>query len=726
MGFHLFFLFQKNRILFTEKQSFSHKFCVLLQTETNGIKHKRKNYMKRFYLLLLLAIVTNSVFAEKFNCTIEVSNVTMASADVAITPADSDAPYLYNILKADVFGENGEAGVAATLKQQMDEEIKRYAGFGSTITYNKFVSRGAVEKSFSGLTPDTKYIVYAYEVDMNTGSNASEFAIAEFTTSELTRSENVITMSYDETTRCLNITTTNDDPYFFIYETTAEYGKYYQDQTQTSLTAEVQSWVDAANQWHFLNRFVLSGNQTIDVQEFYTNNLSDLGMRTNDYIAMVAPYNGAINGDVVALEFHYDEPAIVITEEVDLHITNPTWKGVSTSESWWQVTGNSSDGKYYLSIANKESEINSGTYTLDDIETAYTMLVDISAKEQQEIRCADITVVIDAATGTIKADYTGANGVLYHITFDHIDITDPSYDNPEEVNVHIESPNWTGVAVTGSWWQVTGFSGDKMYYVTLANNYGESNVGTYHMADMDPEYTKLFEYSTGSGKLVKCKDITVVIEEDEDEAIIVKADYLGINGILYHLTFDPIGGNTGGGGSSSYDMDDQDVVATFPVDKGIVEYYAEDELLVGQYVNDNNEAFSIAFYTNSENLADGVYPINDTYTIGTVQAGDVESGYVFPTYYGIIDEEGYLEVPLFLCVEGTVTVSHNANGDMLLDVDTANTWGRTGQIKVVDGASDGIRNTSTTSLPTRKYITRKGVMIEKNGKTFNSVGQAIK
>lgn len=681
--------------------------------------------MKKLYFLILLALVAvNMAFAQKFNCEIELSNLTSTSVDVTFNPADDSTPYLYNILMDEVYVEYGEAGIAQTLKDQMDAEISRYAGFGMTITYDKFVKRGTAEKSFSGLNPNTQYVIFAYEVDMNTGMNVGDFAITVFTTPSLAQSENVITLSYDEKTRCLNITTTNDDPYFFIYETDAEYSKTYPDRTQTSLLSELQSWVDAARQWKFLDRFVFSGNQTIDVQEFYTQNLSDLGMRTNDYIAMVAPYSGAINGDVVYLDFHYDEPAVVVTEEKDLHIVDPYWKGVSDEESWWQVGGYTADNAYYLTISNNKSEKNSGTYTLADIDIDYTKLIDLTEGEEKEIRCIDVNVTIDAATGTIKADYTGADGVLYHVTFDHIDITEPSTDVTQEVNVHIESPNWTGVAITGSWWQVTGFSDDKMYYVTLANNYCTQDEGTYTLADMDMDYTKLFEYSTGSGKHVKCKDVTVEISKADNGAIIVKADYLGANGILYHLTYDPIGGETGGE-SGDYDMEDQDVVATFEAEKGIVEYYEEDGALVAQYVNDE-ETFCIAFYTASAVLEDGEYPINESCENGSVQAGEISGGYVFPTYFGYLTTDGNISLPLFLCTEGTVNVSHDAEGTLLLDVDAQNTWGRTAKIKVISQLAEGISTAKVNTVSTKKYLNRSGLVIEKNGMKLNAIGQRLK
>lgn len=79
-------------------------------------------------------------------------------------------------------------------------------------------------------------------------------------------------------------------------------------------------------------------------------------------------------------------------------------------------------------------------------------------------------------------------------------------------------------------------------------------------------------------------------------------------------------------------------------------------------------------YIDSDDLVPGTYPITETYEPGTVQAGEVYNGGVYPTMYATTDDDGYL-VDLWYCRTGNVTVSYDADDNIQMECNAVNTNG---------------------------------------------------
>lgn len=119
-----------------------------------------------------------------------------------------------------------------------------------------------------------------------------------------TISENVITLSYNENTRSVEIATTNADNYFIYIESQEDYLGYQADYSQTAVNAETDDWISTVAYYGVLSEYTYSGNQSIDVIEF-------LGayVATDDYVALAAPVDGSDrNGDAKHLLFHLNYP----------------------------------------------------------------------------------------------------------------------------------------------------------------------------------------------------------------------------------------------------------------------------------------------------------------------------------------------------------------------------------------------------------------------------------
>lgn len=171
-----------------------------------------------------------------------------------------------------------------------------------------------------------------------------------------------------------------------------------------------------------------------------------------------------------------------------------------------------------------------------------------------------------------------------------------------------------------------------------------------------------------------------------------------------------------------YDDPDNDIEVEFSLDEIVSFEYQE---AYGYHRLQAQSTFGEVFYTliysNSAQLEEGVYPISKDYTPGTVQAGSVSGTSAYPTFYAQLNEEGLASLPLWLCVEGTVTVSY-VDGEISMVVDAANTWGRTAHI-VINDAATGIYEVANEPKTNGKSYENQQFVISSNGQTYNAFGQ---
>lgn len=192
--------------------------------------------------------------------------------------------------------------------------------------------------------------------------------------------------------------------------------------------------------------------------------------------------------------------------------------------------------------------------------------------------------------------------------------------------------------------------------------------------------------------------------------------------ILWHVNIsgeiDPVQGN-------DYDDPDNDLD---------IEFAAEDintfEVGSGQAyisVDRGNEMFSTVLVVDGDELPAGVYEINDHWDeVGSAWAGEISGSSIYPTFYGTLDDEGYVNVPLWLCVGGTIEVSYDLDGVVSLNVNAVNTWGRTAHIVVNPQGAVGIDAVSTMKSANGKFMKDNSIVIRNNGTEYNTFGQMTK
>ena len=122
----------------------------------------------------------------------------------------------------------------------------------------------------------------------------------------------------------------------------------------------------------------------------------------------------------------------------------------------------------------------------------------------------------------------------------------------------------------------------------------------------------------------------------------------------------------------------------------------------------------------------GTYTVSDSQAPGTVLAssGVSSTGGLSYSFYGTVDAEGYIEVPIYFLVDGTVTVSE-VNGELAVEVNGLNSNGVA--VHVVYGAVDtAVEDVTTVGGDIKKCLENGQLVIIKNGVKYNATGSVIK
>ena len=128
-------------------------------------------------------------------------------------------------------------------------------------------------------------------------------------------------------------------------------------------------------------------------------------------------------------------------------------------------------------------------------------------------------------------------------------------------------------------------------------------------------------------------------------------------------------------------------------------------------------------------LPEGTYEINNTWEYGTVVAGtgiDMYTGQIAPGFYGAMTEDGYISLPLYFLVEGTVEVKKNDDGSLYVEVNAVNSYDVPVHL-VYDASVTAIENISTEDMIGFKKMMIDGqLVIIRNGKAYNAIGAQVK
>ena len=250
-----------------------------------------------------------------------------------------------------------------------------------------------------------------------TGNDGNTYVITA-TEKVATVSTNVITLNYADGK--LNVTTTNDDPYFLIIETTASYEGYQSDYSQTSLDAEVDDWISSASYYGLLDDLTFSGSQLIDLADFYAS-VFNSEMEEGNYVVLVAPIDDdERNGSTVYSQFDFvPAPFVPTGETINVVFTLQVKMSYYSSDNDWYIRSQR-EGLYAatLDIVSTDSQSPVGTYTEEDFLLNYTnvtVYADSAATSGTRLKAKGAEAVVTEANDTItfEANVLASDGNVY-------------------------------------------------------------------------------------------------------------------------------------------------------------------------------------------------------------------------------------------------------------------------------------------------------------------------
>lgn len=503
--------------------------------------------------------------------------------------------------------------------------------------------------------------------------------------------------------------------------------------------------------------FIITGD-TIDVvfttnanKPIYDGGLCQLSAENNDYeIAFTFPCaEGAPAGTYTEDDMNLEYTFVNNYEAVSAHCVVAENNGTISLEGWILAK----DGNVYhvmMSFTAPTAEtfetITATNLVLDDSYASYLGIVIVGASNEDytvsmylpaenyfgtfsadevslSIEGADGEIEIYEGTITVANTATGVSITGTVLSMDGVQYTlNLQYVIPDATSQETISLSGTLTDVQGQAWQFIGKTSDK--YVSIAA-YSTSIPGTYGRADLAADYTYIVKFVGADTLFYGMVDANIVVAVSGTNATITGTlkgqNYDDASDVIeFTLNLTATVEDSGEQGNQ-YDAQDEGFYLKFPSYNIDDQYLAQYNVLIAEATDAENNTISLEFNVEAgaTGLAAGVYPINDTYAAGTVSAGSVDQS-IYGSFAGSLDAEGYVNIPLWLIVEGTVTVLENG----VIEVAATNTWGQ-GIYSRLGEYPEGIENTDTKAAAVK--VVRNGqLLIIKNGVEYNAQGTIMK
>jgi hypothetical protein len=384
-------------------------------------------------------------------------------------------------------------------------------------------------------------------------------------------------------------------------------------------------------------------------------------------------------------------------------------------EDAWQLMGYNEDSTKFVSIAAYTDEI-TGNYTASDLAADYTYVItDITEESYNyfDLLKADISVQFTEEDSTIiiAGDLVCQNGedipkftVLLKGRIPAPEVSDMTFEfSEDEEGITVTPSNnedaWDWYVVSAEVFEEYGAEGvAEAIYDYYGNAYALTGEQTFTFADDLAYYTSeggvFYLVVWGSGE----HNITTPAASYEFE---VEASAC--------TQYDAEEGNDFIVDFASYQIDDR--------------YLADYGVLLISAMSDEFEYLSLQLLLpdGAEGLVAGEYPVLEDGEGPLVYSGylDLAEGQIYGSFAGNLTDLGQINVPLWLLVEGTVTVAENG----AITVDAINCAGAA--IKCNLSAAQGIENVTLTE-DVKKVVVDGALYIVRDGKMFNVQGAQIR
>ena len=416
---------------------------------------------------------------------------------------------------------------------------------------------------------------------------------------------------------------------------------------------------------------------------------------------------------------------------------------------------NSAQAKYYphlgndIQIFNENDQYSASINVVDvemggefDEEYINAFFSYLEAKDGTPITVAEIKdgklYQVDDTT-KIEADYVTFEGVLYQVRLWYVAPT-PT----QTVKLDIKDAEMIIDFDYGQVYNLVGYTEDMQtaFVVTVYATSKDDVAGTFvndgmfgkfgeGQYDFDASNSYIGKYNemleTYDLYYIQKGQFTVTL--DEEDNITLTASVICEDAIQYDVTL-----------TSKY----EEPHIEFDAEEGAVErVYGTDAELT---INDRTEDYGLVYLQITDKvkgdvtavyfvltepdaetvIPEGTYEINSTWFDGTVLAstGMDWDGNVMPSYYaGYVD--GWLVEPFYFFQTGTVVVTKNADDKLSFEINALNSCNVPVHI-VYDSAASGVENINLNVVEVKKQIIDGKLVIIRDGKAYNAVGEQVK
>ena len=586
------------------------------------------------------------------------------------------------------------------------------------------------------------------EADLDLWYSYIQYLDADGYTNYIDIVEADFTVTDDENGKSVDVTILGSDGNVYVtYAYEAPLPEAKGEKTLAYTTAELLDFTASSGMWQFwaeengwytsivMAAYQVEGEYTrVDMVDPYYNYLAYFTATDTTIIDMLD-----INATVTKEGKTYNLVADVLgSDTIMYHITmsytrpdpTDTVSIVATDlyidefEFWGMVfvTAEASNDEYSVLLSANDF-LTAGQYNGGDLSLGSCEITDKVNKTTTTLLEANLTVAGEGTARTIVGSVLGLDNVLYNL--------DLSYVIPEvadTVKIVFETP---GVA---EWYDADGdyfiYNENDEYFVYLDMLTDRDNfAGEFTAEDFILTYTAVGEIVDGDTTLIMAADAKAVVTTAGENLVHIEAELTGKNGTLYLVSTDvelP-------GKGMQYDMTEGSVNVVYTDNDNVeivTEYISEGLIYLDITAADGSNTISVVFFAEETDpvitIPAGTYPIDDSQDYGTVMSSPgVQSGYIYPSFYGNLNAQGQISAPCYFMVDGNVVVENN-NGRLKVTINALNSYNVPATIVYEASGSSAVENINVNVEGIRKQIIDGQLVIIRDGKAYNAQGAQVK